>query len=151
MSNQFICAIFFITLLLHFCVISIMSIEREYNRYFGDYLQDYSQDYLQCRFINHNCCKNINISYLIDIKYVLIMIILITTNQPVLMCIVSSIMFANSYLNYMIRICKCTCPIDKNISLLLFLCIWISLYYTTIPNTFVPYLMMIGSGCVYSV
>lgn len=142
-SSPLVCVIFFVTLVFHFLAVSMISIDTSYN--YNICIDDYNGHNYICH------CRGSIISPVIDVKYVFAMMILVITHQPVLMCMISSIIFANSYLKYMTNTHKNRYVFNKNVSLALFLCAWISIYYCTIPDTFVPYLMLLASGCVVGI
>lgn len=148
-----LCILFFITLFFHFCFVSKLLInkldyENKYHNYSNEYL-NYSEE----NFNYSNKFNNFNniISSKIDIKYVVLIVILILAKQKELISLLNIIIFTNSYIQYMIIFNKISnkTNFNQNISLMLFLCVWISINFLIFDDTYIPYLMSIGSGCLF--
>ncbi len=140
--NLFLCVIFIISLLSHFTVMSMISIDNAYYLYDD---MDYRNNSYLCNY------KGSIILPTVDIRYVFAMMMLVITQQHTIMCILSAIIFANSYLKYMGKSYKNIYAFNPDIALTLFLCFWISVYYIIIPDKFVSYLMLLGSGCIIGI
>lgn len=141
--NIALCGIFFTSLIFHFSAVSMMSIDKTYRSLM------YGSDYSYCNHTNLCPCRGSIISPVVDIKYVAAIVMLMLTQQPMLVCLISAAIFANSYIRYMSNVYKYKYVFDANVALTMFLCVWIAIYYGLFTNdTFVPYLMLLFSGCV---
>lgn len=154
--NFLLCFTFFVSLILHFILVTIHEIQKNHFNLNKNKNSD-TFCYNYCETYNN---KNI-FSTSVDIKYVFIVLCLISMKQHFLILGLSSILYFSAYLKYMSIVAdflyKCNGNIhiyslntfNKNIALLLFLCAWLSIYYCVVGvDGFISYILLILSLCV---
>ena len=104
---------------------------------------------------NHDSYPPDIISFQVDIRYVIMIMILVVTDETGLMYGISGIMFTLSYLQYFSYVKKHNCNFDKGVLMSLFVGIWLCIYFgITDSNSFMPptsmisYLMLVLSSCI---
>ena len=143
--DPLLCGTFCVSLLFHFYCASLILMNANYTYYTNNCKKC---NYDKCSVYSSCDCQPSILSPHVDIKYVFAMMMLVITNQCELMCIVSSAVFINAYIKYFINSYKYKHNFDNNVALALFLSFWLSVYYISKPDTFVPYMMLLASGSV---